>query len=91
MTEVPQIHVELLGIPRKRSGCDSVHIPAAKLGELLRLLGERFPQLEGECLQTGTLMRGYLSCLNGQEFTNDPARLLKAGDTVIILSSDVGG
>lgn len=85
------VTVEFYGIPRARSGTATWQTRAATLGELLRAVGERFPQLEGECLLRGRLASGYTANLNGDRFVTDPETPLQPGDSVLLLSADAGG
>lgn len=86
-----QVRVELYGIPRHRAGTAALDVEAESLGEVFRELGVALPQLEGLCVQGGVLCGGYLANLDGQTFVSDPALRLRAGQTVLVLSSDVGG
>lgn len=90
-TERPRITVEFFGIPRERSGVPAVEIEAGQLGEALSEVGRRLPALEGECLESGRLLPGFLVSLNAREFTTDPTTPLRDGDCVLILSADAGG
>lgn len=90
-TERPKITVEFFGIPRERSGRSAVEVEAGQLGEALREVGQQLPSLEGECLEDGRLLPGFLVSLNAREFTTDPTTTLRDGDCVLILSADAGG
>ncbi len=85
------VTVEFYGIPRARAGTAAWQTQAATLEELLRAVGHRFPQLEGECLMNGRLAPGYTANLNGDRFVLDPATPLAPGDSVLLLSADAGG
>ena len=85
------VHVELFGIPRQRAGLESIDVPAQTLGEMLRLLQQRLPQLAESCFENGHLKSGFLANINGKSFTTDPAAVLNDGDSVLILSADAGG
>jgi len=84
------MHVEFLGIPRERAGVTDLEIEAATLGQLLRDLAARFPDLR-ELVPNGELHPSVVVNLNGDEFVSDPRRELADGDHVLILSADVGG
>ena len=84
------MHVEFLGIPRERAGVSEVEIDAETLGQLLGMLTRRFPELRGLITDRG-LHPSVAANLNGDEFVNDPDRLLAANDHVILLSADAGG
>lgn len=85
------ITVEFYGIPRARAGTAAWQTHAATLEELLRAIGQQFPQLEGECVTDGRLVPGYTANLNAERFVTDPATPLRPGDSVLLLSADAGG
>ncbi len=85
------VTIEFLGMARRQAGVASVTVDARSLGEALLALARMLPNLEGACIQNGTPREGYLACLNGGTFTNDPNTTLSDGDRVMILSADVGG
>ena len=85
------IRVEFYGIPRERAGVASVDVNAANLGRALREVGRALPALADCCVADGRLLAGYLANINGQRFTTDPSTPLQPGDSVLILSTDVGG
>jgi len=84
------MHVEFLGIPRERAGVPDLDVEADTLGQLLRALAERFPDLR-ELLANGELHPSIVANLNGDDFVSDPRQELAAGDHLLILSADVGG
>ena len=84
------MHVEFLGIPRERAGVADLDVEADTLGQLLRLLADRFPDL-GELVANGELHPSIVANLNGDEFVSDPRQALAADDHLLILSADVGG
>jgi len=84
------MHVEFLGIPRERAGVADLQIEAGTLGQLLRDLVARFPDLR-ELVPNGELHPSVVVNLNGDEFVSDPARELAEDDHLLILSADVGG
>ena len=90
-TSGPCIRVEFFSIPRVRAGVAQVNLHATTLGSVLSQLRERFPALSPECLRGEGLAPGYLACINARQFTIDTAVPLHEGDTVLILSADVGG
>lgn len=85
------IRVELYGIPRHRAGIATIDVEADNLGEALRQVGRRLPQLNDVCLDDGRIRTGFLVNLNGRTFIGQPGTPLQEGDCVLILSSDVGG
>jgi molybdopterin converting factor small subunit len=85
------IRVEFFGVPRRYAGVAAVDVEAQCLGEALAAVALSLPQLERVCVERGTLCRGYLANVNGQNFVSDPATPLVSGDCVLVLSSDMGG
>jgi len=85
------VRVEFLGMPRRYAQQDSLDVEAATLGETLTTVAAELPVVAQHCID-GQLMRpGYLAAINCRVFTLNPAQKLTDGDTVQILSSDVGG
>ena len=84
------MHVELLGVPRERAGVAELELEADTLGQLLVALGVRFPAL-GELITADRLQPSVVANLNGDRFVSDPGTQLRKGDSVLILSADVGG
>jgi hypothetical protein len=48
-----------------------------------------FPELN--VVRSGCVSPYYLVTLGGREFTDNPARRLASGDSLLILGADVGG
>ena len=86
-----KVFVEFFSIPRERAGVAEAEVDAETLAEAYVELERRFPALSGRCLKDGRLLPGYLANINGAEFTGDPQRKLQDGDTLLLLSADVGG
>lgn len=92
-----QVLVEFYGIPRLRAGRASLEIslPAANdqatLGEVLKMLARELPEFADHCLQGDRLRDGYIANVGGRRFLNDPATKISDGDSLLILSADVGG
>ena len=84
------MRVELLGVPRERAGVAEVELRADTLGQLLVALAVRFPSL-GELIIADRLRPSVVANLNGDQFVSDPNTQLSEGDSVLILSADVGG
>ena len=84
------MHVELLGVPRERAGVAELELRADTLGQLLLALVARFPSL-GDLIIADRLQPSLVANLNGDQFVSDPRTQLKEGDSVLILSADVGG
>jgi molybdopterin converting factor small subunit len=85
------VRIEFFGIPRHRAGVPEMEVEAATLGDALREMRRRLPQLDQVCLADGRLGAGYLANLNGRNFVSDPATPLADGDSLLVLSSDAGG
>ena len=88
---MPHVTVEFFGIPRARVQVSGCELDADTVGDALAQLQERFPQLVGECLFNHALAPGYLIAINAQKFTRDPNWQLAPGDSLQLLSADVGG
>jgi len=85
------IRVEFLGVARQRAGIPELDVEAGNLEDACRALCERLPGLRNTCLTSSGLLPGFLASVNGRTFTRDPNSSLANGDSLIILSSDVGG
>lgn len=85
------IRIEFYGIPRHRAGVASIEVEASQLGEALLQAGRQLPILNDVCFDADGLRSGYLANLNGRAFVSASATALAPGDSVLILSSDVGG
>ncbi len=85
------VHVEFYGIPRSRAGIEAIDVPEGQLSELLRTIGAQLPRFADDCLDGCDLRSGYLACINGNQFTTDGKQTLHDGDSLLILSADVGG
>ena len=85
------VHVDLYGIARLRAGTATVEVAAETLGELLRELGARHPELEGEVIRDGKLEAGWLFGLEGLSFTDDPDAALMDGARYVLISAQAGG
>jgi len=89
-----EISVEFFGIPRQRAGQPDTTLSLTApvtLGMLLEELGQRFPGLEGECMEQGALRTGCLASFDGDRFVSDPAEVIVEGTSVLILSAEAGG
>ncbi len=89
------IVVELFGIPRQRCGTGRVTIETEQtsmsLVDLLRHLGESYPEFARDCLDGSRLKPQYLANLGGSRFVSDPFCQVGPGDHVLIMSADAGG
>ncbi len=79
------------GWPSPNVADRTLWLNAGTLGETLTTVAAQLPAVAQYCID-GHLMRpGYLAAINCRVFTVNPAQKLTDGDTVQILSSDVGG
>jgi len=85
------IRVEFYGIARRRAGVACIDIEAKTLGEAFERIAVARPGLAEVCTTDGCLKPGFLANINGQTFTSQAAQPLSDGDTVLVLSADVGG
>jgi len=85
------IRVEFYGVARLTAGCAAIQVEARTLREALARLRDDLPAFSSACISEGALLPGYLANVNGQRFTNDPNTPLQDGDSLLILSADMGG
>jgi molybdopterin converting factor small subunit len=86
-----KVTVELFGIPRLRAGVSQIEATGATLGEVYFDLSKRFPALGEACISGHSLKAGFTANLRGERFVQDPATMLKDGDSILLLSMDAGG
>jgi molybdopterin-guanine dinucleotide biosynthesis protein A len=87
----PSVMVEFFGVPRLRAGLPGLEVRAGNLGDALLELGHACPALLGTVLNGREVLAEYAVNLNGEQFIRDPATPLHKGDSLILLSIDVGG
>jgi molybdopterin converting factor small subunit len=95
------IQVELFGVPRLRAGTARLDVAmaleGASLGEALGALARLCPALETSGVVEvmadgrGRARPSYRVSLNGDRFVSSPETPLADGDTLLLLSADVGG
>ena len=85
------VTVEFYGIARRRAGVERLEVEAATLGEALDRLAEVLPDWADSCLRQGELARTFLASRNGHAFITQRCEPLTDGDSLLILSADVGG
>ncbi|MDE3077033.1 MAG: MoaD/ThiS family protein, partial [Chloroflexota bacterium] len=84
--------IELFGQARILTGTRAVSIPAATLGEALRELAARYPELVGRVLESdGRPLPAYALNLCGRRFTANLSEPLTESDSVLVISSLSGG
>lgn len=91
------VRIEFFGVPRIRAGVSFVEIgDVATLGELLEVLANQLPTLQGDCLRlasgaTWELTEHCVANLSGHRFVRDLGQPLEPDDVLLILSADAGG
>ena len=85
------IHIELYGVPRLRAGMARLTVEGASVGQALDALGRDCPALAQNLREGKGLNPAYRLSLNGERFVVDPSTPLAGGDTLLLLSADVGG
>ncbi len=85
------VRVEFFGLARKQAGVEFLDVEADDLGTAILVTGKKLPQLSEACFNGNRMRSGFIVNVNGNEFTNDPMRLLNSGDSILILSADAGG
>ncbi len=90
---MPRVRLEFFGVPRQRSGIAAVDVDVAipTLSEVLLAAAKQLPEFGCHCLDGDRLQRGLIANINGRTFTSEPKTPLTDGDSVLILSADVGG
>ncbi len=89
---LPELTVELFGVPRLLAGSRAIAATGSSLAELAADLMRCAPSLAGRVLdaESGWPLDGY-SFVVDEQFTRDPARPLRKGSTVILVASAAGG
>ncbi|MFK7818653.1 MAG: MoaD/ThiS family protein [Planctomycetaceae bacterium] len=85
------VRVEFLGTPRLYAKTDTFDCEAASVADLLRVLERDFPSLAAHCFVEGKLRSGFLIGVNSRFDSVASDSDLSPGDSVQILSADVGG
>ncbi len=90
---MPSVRVEFFGIPRHQVGVNTldVEVHSPTLADVLLATATKLPEFGKRCLDGSRLKPGLLANINGRCFTTDSAMPLSDRDSVLILSSDVGG
>jgi hypothetical protein len=84
-------------MPRQQAGVAALDVDVETdvalltLGDVLLATAATLPEFGKRCLDGSRLKSGILANINGRSFTIDPATRLTDQDSVLILSSDVGG
>ena len=90
---MPSVRVEFFGVPRHQVGVTAldVEVQSLTLADVLLATADALPEFAQSCLNGTQLKPGLLANINGRCFTTDLAMPLCDHDSVLILSSDVGG
>ncbi len=80
-----------MGMPRQYAACDTIDTDADTLDDALRTVADRFPEIQQHCFDGKTLRTGFLVGVNSRFDSVQPTMPLHDGDTVQLLSADVGG
>jgi len=91
MTPAGNVTVEFFGMPRQRSGCAELVVPAGTMAEVLHAVARACPGLNALVRADGSLAPQYLLSLDGQRFVSEPHERLRPGAHVLLLSADAGG
>jgi molybdopterin converting factor small subunit len=92
LPEIPEVHVELFGVPRLLARQEVVAARGATLGELGQSLRHACPALAGTVLDgaSGWPLDGYIFVVD-ERFTHDRQTGLTSDSTVLLVSSVAGG
>ena len=89
------LQIEFFGIPRQRAGTarTSLSLPGEQtcLADAFRELALAFPGFAACCLDGQRLCPAYIVNVGGEKFVTDPDYVLRAGDSLLIMSADAGG
>ncbi len=85
------IQIELYGVPRLRAGTARLSVEGASVGAAIDALAAVCPALSDHVFHKGLIHPAYKLSLNGERFVSDRATPLNDGDTLLLLSADVGG
>ncbi|GBD36545.1 hypothetical protein HRbin36_01670 [bacterium HR36] len=86
----PVVTVEFVGIPRVKTGVPYCSVRSGTLGEVLQQVRQQFPALHDLLTESGSLTAWYRVMVD-QRFEEDLQLPIAAGQTVLILSADIGG
>ncbi len=85
------IHIEFYGVPRLRAGVPRLSLEGVNVGEAIDAMALACPSLSVHVFRGGSVHPAYRLSLNGERFVSDRATPLNDGDTLMLLSADVGG
>ena len=85
------VRIEFFGMARHYAGIESIDVDAKTIQNALQSAGQICPSFANACLSDNRLSDGYLMNHNGQHFTSSMETPLEPGDSLLILSSDMGG
>ncbi len=85
------VRIEFFGMARHYAGIDSLEVDAETIQNALQSASQICPSFANACLTDDRLSDGYLMNHNGKQFTSSLETPLAPGDSLLILSSDMGG
>ena len=88
---MPTVTFELFGIARRRARAETAVVFASTLGEALRALEKKVPDLSPDVLSGGRLARSWHVSLEGRRFVEGDDTPLPPNARLLLLSSMAGG
>jgi molybdopterin converting factor small subunit len=85
-----QVAVEFVGVPRVRAGVARCWVERGTLLQVLERVRQQFPALEDLLTESRSLAPWYRVVVD-RKFVADLQTPIEMGQTVLILSADVGG
>lgn len=85
------LKVQFVGVPRLRTGVSQWYAQPGTLQNVLQQVCQQFPALGDLITESGQLASWYRIALDEGEFVEDLQLPVQAGQTLLILSADVGG
>lgn len=89
------IRVEFFGIARQRAGVSELSLDlcrdSAPLADVLSEVAARVRRFADEFVVDGRLHGSLTANLDGDRFIQDPATVIRDGQSLLILSADAGG
>ena len=85
------VRIEFLGTPRLYAQTDFIECEASTIAEAIAEVHKQMPEVGQRCLDETMAKAGFLLGLNSRFDKLLPETTLADGDTVQLLSADVGG
>lgn len=90
-----RLKFEFFGIPRLRAGVAEFFVDLRydrnTIGDALEMLRVGLPEIDEACFDGKCLKKEFLLNISGDRFTKEANTRLLEGDSILLLSSDVGG